>query len=345
MEHILNTRMKYSNDIRLVIVSPCYNEEFVIAESSAKLSGVIDNLIEKGKISSDSIILFVNDGSTDHTWDEIVKAHLLSSRVCGVNMAMNVGHQSAIMAGMMISRNLADAIITIDSDLQDDINAIERMIDKYREGADVVYGVKNDRTIDPWYKRMMASLFYNVQRFLGVKTIKNHADFRLLSRQALDTLALYPERNVFLRGLIPLMGYDVIMVDDVLSPRTNGESKFTINKQIHLAIDGITSFTTKPLEHIFVGGVVMMIIAFMMLVYVTVSLIIGHVIAGWASLMLSIWFIGAILTMGVGLIGIYIGKMYLEIKQRPMYRISKSIGLQLDEEDNNDEILEKFNQL
>ena len=329
--------MKLSNNMRLVIVSPCYNEEMLIAESSVKLNSVIDNLIAKGKVSSDSIILFVNDGSTDHTWDEIVKAHLLSSRVCGLNIATNVGHQSAIMAGMMTSRNMADAIITIDSDLQDDINAIERMIDKFHDGANVVYGVKNDRTIDPWYKRKMASLFYNVQKLLGVKTIKNHADFRLLSRHALDTLASYPERNVFLRGLIPLMGYDIVMVDDVLSPRTNGESKFTVNKQIHLAIDGITSFTTKPLEHIFVWGVVMMAIAFLMLIYVTVSLVMGHVIAGWASLMLSVWFIGAILTMGVGLIGIYIGKMYMEIKQRPMYRISNSIGLQLDVEDKNDE--------
>lgn len=330
MEHIQNMRMKHSNDIILVIVSPCYNEEMLIAESSAKLNKVIDDLISKGKISRDSMIMFINDGSTDHTWDEIVKAHSLISRVCGLNMAMNVGHQSAIMAGMMTSRNFADAIITIDSDLQDDINVIERMIDKYYDGANVVYGVKNDRTVDPWYKRKMASLFYSVQKFLGVKTVKNHADFRLLSRQALDTLASYPERNIFLRGLIPLMGYDVVMVDDVLSPRKRGESKFTVNKQIRLAIDGITSFTTKPLEYIFVCGVLMMVTAFLMLIYVMVSLIMGHVIAGWASLMLSIWFIGAILTMGVGLIGIYIGKMYLEIKQRPMYRISESIGLQLD---------------
>lgn len=330
----MNTRMKYLNDMRLVIVSPCYNEEMQIAESSVKLISVIDNLIAKGKISSDSMILFVNDGSTDHTWDEIVKAHMLYSRVCGLNLAMNVGHQSAIMAGMMTSRGFADAIITIDSDLQDDVNAIEQMIDHFHNGAKIVYGVKNDRTIDPWYKRKMASLFYNVQNFFGVNTIKNHADFRLLSRHALDTLALYPERNIFLRGLLPLMGYDIVTVDDMLSPRTKGKSKFTVSKQIHLAIDGITSFTEKPLEYIFLGGLVMMAIAFLMLVYVIISLAMGHAIAGWASLMLSIWFIGAILTMGVGLIGIYIGKMYLEIKQRPMYRISESIGIQHDERNN-----------
>ena len=322
--------MKYSNNTRLVIVSPCYNEERIISESSARLDCVMGDLIAQDKISSESIVLFVNDGSTNHTWDEIVKAHSLSSRICRVNMAINVGHQTAIMAGMMASRNFADAIITIDSDLQDDLKAIEHMIDKFHNGADVVYGVKNDRAIDLWHKRKMASLFYKIQVFLGVKVIKNHADFRLLSRKALDTLASYPERNVFLRGLIPLMGYNVVEVDDALSPRTHGKSKYTLSKQIHLAMDGITSFTTRPLEHIFMVGVAMMVIAFLMLVYVTVSLIMGHVIAGWASLMLSVWFIGAILTMGVGLIGIYIGKIYLEIKQRPMYRISDSIGLQLD---------------
>lgn len=327
MGHMENTQSKHSNDIRLVIVSPCYNEEMQIAESSAKLNGVVDSLIAKGKISSDSIILFVNDGSTDHTWDEIVKAHQSSSRVCGLNMATNVGHQSAIMAGMMTARSLADAVITIDSDLQDDINAIESMVDKYRDGANVVYGVKKDRKADPWHKRKTASLFYHVQEFLGVKTIKNHADFRLLSRRALDTLASYPERNIFLRGMIPLMGYDAVTVDDTLSPRKTGESKYTLGRQIHLAIDGITSFTTKPLEHIFIWGVAMLGIAFLMFVNVVVAMIMGRAIAGWASIMLSIWFIGAILTMGVGLIGIYIGKMYLEIKQRPMYRISESIGL------------------
>ncbi len=329
--HIQNTSMKYSGNIRLVIVSPCYNEEMLIADSSFKLSGVIDYLTAKGKISGDSVVLFVNDGSTDHTWDEIIKANSIYPCICGLNLASNVGHQSSIMAGMMYCLNIADAVITIDSDLQDDINAIELMVDKYLNGADVVCGVKNNRAIDPWYKRGTASLFYDVQSYLGVKTIKNHADFRLLSRKALGTLASFPERNVFLRGLIPLMGYDIEIVDDTLSPRTKGESKYTIGKQIHLAIDGITSFTTKPLEHIFWGGVIMMLIACLMLVYVFVSFITGHVIAGWASLMLSLWFIGGILTMGVGLIGMYIGKMYMEIKQRPMYRVSESVGLQLNE--------------
>jgi glycosyltransferase involved in cell wall biosynthesis len=323
-------QMNYSNNMRLVIVSPCFNEEMIIAESSAILNAVLEKLIAKDKISSNSIILFVNDGSTDNTWGEILKAHLTYSHVCGLNLAMNVGQQFAIMAGLMTSRNIADAIITIDSDLQDDINAIEQMVDRYHEGADVVYGVKNDRTIDPWYKRKMASLFYHVQGFLGVKTIKDHADFRLLSHTALETLATYPERNIFLRGLIPLMGYDVVKVDDVLSPRIHGESKFTISKQIHLAIDGITSFTTKPLEYIYMCGSIMLAVAILMFIYVAVSFVLGHVIAGWASLMLSVWFIGAVLTMGVGLIGIYIGKIYMEVKQRPMYRISDSIGLKFD---------------
>lgn len=299
----------------------------IIVESSARLDCVMGDLIKKNKISSDSIILFVNDGSTDHTWDEIVKAHSLYSRICGLNLAMNVGQQSAILAGMMSIREIADATITIDSDLQDDINSIEKMIDEYHDGAEIVYGVKTDRSIDPWYKRITASLFYIIQGIWGVKSIKNHADFRLLSHNVLETLANYPERNLYLRGLIPLMGYKATEVDDVLSSRTKGRSKYTLKKQIHLAIDGITSFTTKPLEHIFVFGTIMMLIAFLMFVYVVASIVLGHVIAGWASLMLSVWFIGAILTMGVGLIGIYIGKIYMEVKQRPLYTIKDSVGL------------------
>ena len=327
LERTQNMQMKYSNSIRLVIVSPCYNEELLIAESSARLNTVIEELIAKAKISTESIVLFVNDGSTDNTWGEIIKAHSANSRVCGLNLAVNVGHQSAIMAGLMKAQNIADVIITIDSDLQDDINAIEQMIDKYHEGAEVVYGVKNDREIDPWFKRKMASIFYRVQGLLGVKTIKNHADFRLLSRKVINSLATYPEKNIYLRGIIPLMGFESAEVDDALSQRFAGHSKYTIVKQLELALDGITSFSTRPLELIFAMGCIMMIVALLMFIYVFVSLLLRQVIAGWTSIMLSLWFIGAMLTMGVGLIGIYIGKIYTEIKQRPLYRISDAIGI------------------
>lgn len=313
--------------MKLVLVSPCYNEEDLIADSSAKLSSVIDNLISKNKISNDSFVLFVNDGSSDETWQEIVNSHSAYPHVCGLDLAQNVGHQYAILAGMMKVRKNADVVITIDSDLQDDLNAIELMIDRFNEGCEIVYGVKTDRSVDPWYKRKMASFFYKVQGWLGVKAVKNHADFRLLSRKALDTLSLFPERNLYLRGLIPLLGYNAAMVNDVLSPRTCGRSKYTSSKQIRLAIDGITSFTTKPLEHIFLFGVLMMVISLLMFVYVVISLATGHFIAGWASLMLSVWFIGAVLTMGVGLIGIYIGKIYMEVKQRPLFTEKDTIGL------------------
>lgn len=310
---------------RLVIVSPCYNEESLIADSSAKLNGVIEDLVMKNKIAKDSFILFVNDGSLDNTWEEIIRNNSVYNRICGLNLARNVGHQNAIMAGMMTVRNRADAIITIDADLQDDLRAIERMVDSYNDGNEIVYGVKTDRTIDPWYKRKMATLFYNVQRLFGVKAVKNHADFRLLSHKVIDTLSTYKESNLYLRGLIPLLGYNAVEVADVLSPRNKGESKYTTRKQMQLAIDGITSFTSKPLELIFISGAIMMVFALLMFIYVVVSFAMGHVIAGWASLMLSIWFIGAVLTMGVGLIGIYIGKIYMEVKHRPLFNIKNRV--------------------
>lgn len=312
---------------RLVIVSPCYNEESLIADSSAKLNGVIEDLVMKNKIAKDSFILFVNDGSLDNTWEEIIRNNSVYNRICGLNLARNVGHQNAIMAGMMTVRNRADAIITIDADLQDDLRAIERMVDSYNDGNEIVYGVKTDRTIDPWYKRKMATLFYNVQRLFGVKAVKNHADFRLLSHKVIDTLSTYKESNLYLRGLIPLLGYNAVEVADVLSPRNKGESKYTTRKQMQLAIDGITSFTSKPLELIFISGAIMMVFALLMFIYVVVSFAMGHVIAGWASLMLSIWYIGAVLTMGVGLIGIYIGKIYMEVKHRPLFNIKNTVGL------------------
>lgn len=312
---------------RLVIVSPCYNEESLIADSSAKLNGVVEDLVMKNKVANDSFILFVNDGSLDNTWEEIIRNNSVYTRICGLNLARNVGHQNAIMAGMMTVRNRADAIITIDADLQDDLHAIERMVDSYNDGNEIVYGVKTDRTIDPWYKRKMATLFYNVQRLFGVSAVKNHADFRLLSNKVIDTLSTYKESNLYLRGLIPLLGYNAVEVADVLSPRYKGESKYTTRKQMQLAIDGITSFTSKPLELIFISGAIMMVFALLMFIYVVVSFAMGHVIAGWASLMLSIWFIGAVLTMGVGLIGIYIGKIYMEVKHRPLFNIKNTVGL------------------
>lgn len=327
MAHIENMQMKYSNNIKLVIVSPCFNEEQLLKQSSDILNGVLEDLITKNKISNDSFILYVNDGSLDDSWNVIKSINSVNSRVCGINLSRNVGHQYAIMAGMMKARSSADAVITIDADLQDDTQAIERMIDEYLNGAEVVYGIKTDRKIDSWMKRLAASIFYKFQQQLGVKSIKNHADFRLLSRKALDILSGFHERNLYVRGIIPLLGCKTATVDDCLSQRIDGESKYTTCKQIRLAIDGITSFSIKPLEFIFGIGAVMLVVAIMMVVYVMISLLFGNAIAGWASIMISLWFIGAVLTMSFGLIGIYIGKIYIEVKGRPIYSIDESIGL------------------
>ena len=327
LELILNMQTKYLTPIRLAIISPCYNEGNLITDSSTRLSRVINELIQEKTISKDSFILFVNDGSTDNTWNELSRINKIDHKVCALNLSKNVGHQIALMCGMMYVRKYVDAIITIDSDLQDDISAIEKMIEKHYDGAEIVYGIKKNRSVDPFFKRTFSSLFYNVQKLLGIKVIRNHADFRLLSQKVLNSLASYHERDIYLRGIIPLLGFNSVEVDDFLNPRLSGNSKYSISKQIHLAIDGITSFSSKPLEWIFIVGIIMMALSICMLVYVIVSFFLGNVIAGWASLMISIWFIGAVLVMSIGLIGIYIGKIFMEVKHRPLYRVSETIGL------------------
>lgn len=311
--------------IKFAIVSPCYNEEDVLHESAAQLTRLFDDLKQKGKISADSFVLYVNDGSKDKTWSIIEELHRQNPIICGLNLAHNVGHQNAIMAGMMTARHHADAIVTIDADLQDDLKAIEQMIDKHAEGADIVYGVKVSRTADSWTKKTSAQMFYKLLESMGVKTIYNHADFRFMSKRALDALAEFPERNLYLRGMIPMIGFQTATVDDVLSPRLAGESKYTLRKMLRLASDGITSFSTRPIELIITLGSLMMLIAFCILCYVLGSLIMGHYVDGWASLMLSIWFIGAVLTLAIGIVGTYIGKIYLEVKHRPLYTVADEL--------------------
>ncbi len=309
--------------IRFAIVSPCYNEEAVLHESASRLSALFENLISKQKISSDSFILYVNDGSRDKTWPIIQELHSANKFICGLNLAHNVGHQNAIMAGMMTAKDYADAVVTIDADLQDDINAIEEMIDKYNAGNDIVYGVKVSREGDSLAKRSTAMLFYKIQQSMGVKAIYNHADFRLLSKRALQELSLYKERNLYLRGLMPMMGFPSATVDDVISPRMAGSSKYTLSKMLRLATDGITSFSTKPISLIIGLGAIGMLVSFFMLVYVLISWISGHVVPGWSSIMLSVWFIGSALLLSIGIVGEYIGKIYIEVKKRPLYTIEE----------------------
>ena len=309
--------------IRLATVSPCYNEEQVLEQSVNRLTALFQELISKQKISPDSLMVFVNDGSRDKTWDIICRLHQQNQHVRGINLARNVGHQNAIMAGMMTAKDWADAVITIDADLQDDLNAIEKMIDAHSEGSEIVYGVKVQRTADPLLKRLSAEAFYQLQATMGVESIMNHADFRLMSRKALEILATYPERNLYLRGLIPMMGLKSSRVDDVISERTAGVSKYTLSKMMGLALNGITSFSVKPLYGIVYMGILFILISIGIGIYVLHALIAGTAVPGWSSLILSIWLVGGFVLIAIGIVGTYIGKIYQEVKGRPLYNIQE----------------------
>lgn len=309
--------------IRLATVSPCYNEEPVLEDSVARLTTLFEQLIAKGKISEDSMMVFVNDGSKDQTWNIIKRLHKENRFVKGISLAHNAGHQNAIMAGMMTAREWADAVITLDADLQDDINAIEKMIDEFEAGNDIVYGVKVSRTADPLMKRMSAEAFYKLQKSMGVESVFNHADFRLMSKRALNMLAGYDERNLYLRGLIPMIGLQSSTVEDVISERQAGKSKYTLRKMLNLALDGITSFSVKPIYGIIYMGLIFLLISLCIGIYVVHALVTGTAVPGWSSLILSIWLVGGFVLIGIGIIGLYIGKIYTEVKHRPLYNIAE----------------------
>lgn len=309
--------------IRIATVSPCYNEEEVLRHSVERLTALFEQMIADGQISSDSMMVFVNDGSRDHTWQLIKELHATNKYVRGINLARNVGHQNAIMAGMMTAREWADAIITIDADLQDDIECIPQMVRHFEEGNDIVYGVKVSRQADPLLKRISAMAFYKLQSALGVESIYNHADFRLMSRRALDMLSTYKEHNLYLRGLIPQIGLQTTTVDDVISERYAGKSKYTLKKMLNLALDGITAFSVKPMYAIFYLGWGFLFIAFCIGIYVVRALIVGTAVPGWASLILSVWIVGGFMLIAIGLLGVYIGKIYTEVKRRPLYHIAE----------------------
>ena len=309
--------------IKLATVSPCYNEEEVLRRSVERLTALFERMISEGLISSDSMMVFVNDGSRDRTWQIISELHGSNKYVRGINLARNVGHQNAIMAGMMTARAWADAVITIDADLQDDIECIPQMVRHFEQGNDIVYGVKVSRTADPLMKRMSAQAFYKLQKSMGVESVYNHADFRLMSKRALDMLAGYEERNVYLRGLIPMIGLPSTTVDDAIGEREAGVSKYTLKKMLNLAIDGITSFSTRPMQAIFYLGWVFLVIAFCIGIYVVHALIAGTAVPGWSSLILSIWIVGGFVLISMGITGMYIGKIYTEVKHRPLYNIQE----------------------
>jgi len=309
--------------IKLATVSPCYNEEEVLRHSVERLTALFERMMAEGQISKDSMMVFVNDGSRDRTWQIIEELHRENPYVRGINLSRNVGHQNAIFAGMMTARHWADAVITIDADLQDDIECIPQMVRHFEEGNDIVYGVKVSRQADPFMKRMSAMAFYKLQNSMGVESVFNHADFRLMSKRALDMLADYRESNLYLRGLIPQIGLPSTTVDDVISERFAGSSKYTLKKMMSLALNGITAFSVKPMYAITYLGVVFLIITFCIALYVVRAIILGTAVPGWSSMILSIWLVGGFVILCIGITGIYIGKIFNEVKHRPLYHIQE----------------------
>lgn len=306
---------------RLALVVPCYNEEEVLEISAGELKRVLKDLIAKEKIAKDSFILFVNDGSKDRTWELIEKEHKESKMVCGLKLAGNVGHQFALTAGLLTAKDMCDIAISIDADLQDDTAVIEEMVDKYHMGNDIVYGVRKDRKSDSWFKRTTAQAFYKIMAAMGVKTVYNHADFRLMSRRALEQFSKFDETNLYLRGMMPLIGYETDCVYYERKERVAGESKYPLKKMLALAWNGITSFSIKPISLITALGFVIVVLSICAAIYALVSYFCGNVKPGWTSLILSIWFLGGLQLVAIGMIGQYIGKIYIEVKHRPRYNI------------------------
>lgn len=311
---------------RLMIVVPCFNEEEVFPTSSKELIAVVENLIKKEKISGDSGILFINDGSRDRTWELISEAYKESKYVYGLNLAGNVGHQNALLAGLNTVKDICDISVSIDADLQDDVGVIEEMIDKYYAGADIVYGVRSERKTDTFFKRFTAQSFYKFMSAMGVNSVYNHADFRLMSARAMQALSLYKERNLFLRGIVPKIGYKTDCVYYARKERLAGESKYPLKKMLSFAFDGITSFSIKPITMVTVLGAAIIACSVIAFVYTLISYFLGHTVPGWSSLMISIWFLGGVQLLSVGIVGQYVGKTYIESKERPRYNIEEFLN-------------------
>ena len=308
------------NDI-LYIVVPCYNEEEVLPETSKRLKAKMESLVGAGKISRDSRIMFVNDGSRDRTWELIAQLHAADHIFSGVNLTRNRGHQNALLAGLMTAKDLCDMAISMDADLQDDVDAVDAMVDKFHAGCDIVYGVRSSREKDTFFKRFTAEGFYRVMNFLGAETVFNHADYRLLSRRALEGLSEFREVNLFLRGIVPMIGYTTATVEYERGERFAGESKYPLKKMLSFAMEGITSLSVKPIRYITGLGFLIFAVSILMLIYSIVRWAMGHTILGWASVMCSVWAIGGLILLSLGVIGEYIGKIYLETKGRPRFLI------------------------
>ena len=306
---------------RLAIVVPCYNEEEMLPLTTKELTGVLSDLITKQKIAPDSYILYVDDGSKDSTWELIRKFHEEEKKVFGLKLAGNVGHQNALTAGMLNAMEHAEIMLSIAADLQDDTAVMVEMVDKFHEGKDIVYGVRNDRKKDSFFKRTTAQMFYKVMAAFGVKTVYNHADYRLMSKRALQEFSKYQEINLYLRGVMPLIGYETDCVYYERKERVAGESKYPLKKMLALAWNGITSFSVKPIDFITALGGFLIFLCVIAAVYALVSYCNGHTVPGWTSLILSIWFLGGMQLVAIGMIGQYIGKIYIEVKHRPRYNV------------------------
>jgi glycosyltransferase involved in cell wall biosynthesis len=309
----------------LAIVVPCYNEQEALPITMPQLLSRLDGMVAKGLISPESYVLCSNDGSRDNTWALINELHAKDERVKGISLAHNRGHQNALLAGLMSVRGKCDAAVSIDADLQDDPGAIEKMVENYVAGSDIVYGVRSSRKTDTWFKRNTAHAFYKLQNSMGAETVYDHADYRLMSNRALDYLAEYGEENLFLRGIIPHIGLQSSVVYYERAERCAGESKYPLGKMLSFSIDGITSFSAKPMRYIFLTGLIFLIIDIAVAAWVFIAHFFHDTISGWASIMLSVWFLGSLILMGVGIVGEYIGKIFIEVKHRPRYAVAETI--------------------
>lgn len=306
---------------KLWLVIPCYNEEEVLPETSKRLYKIMADMIVNKRISPESKIAFVNDGSKDNTWSLIEKYHSNIDMFVGINLARNRGHQNALVAGLTVAKEYADMVITLDADLQDDVDKIPEFVEKYYEGNDIVYGVRNNRDTDTGFKRNTAVGYYKFMKFLGVDIVHNHADYRLMSKRAIKGLLSFKEVNLFLRGMVPQVGYKSSIVEYSRSERLAGESKYPLKKMITFAWDGITSFSVKPLKISLVLGAVSFVVSIIIALYSLIQFFLGNTVSGWTSMNISIWAFGGLQLLMLGIVGEYIGKIYLETKQRPKFII------------------------
>lgn len=309
------------NNNILTIIIPCFNEEEVLPETCSEVGNILNNLISEKKVSPKSKILFVDDGSKDDTWRLIKEYSKQYSYITGITFTRNYGHQNALLAGLSVASKYSDIMITIDADLQDDVKAIYKMIDKYYQGNDVVYGVRSSRQTDTFFKKNTALAFYSLMKKMGVQLVPNSADYRLMSKRAVLALLEYQERNLFLRGMVPLVGYQSSKVFYERKERFAGKSKYPLKKMVHFALDGITSFSTMPIKLIMNLGILIILISIILMIYTLIQKFNGGTVSGWSSLMISIWLLGGIQLLSLSVLGEYIGKIFTEVKRRPRFHI------------------------